>query len=197
MKNFSIVVSSLLLAQRAGAIELMDIMHIGAAYSTHLLFHEMGHHILAYEVNAENHKMAFFVRQNGKMYPGLSMADSIPKESVLPYAAAGDQMAGITFEYGLQCYRRNPTTFNKALMLFSTTDFLIYTILGNYINDDNEFYDTNIIRQETGCNKTALLSVALAKTMLNTYRIMSGDDRFIPMIQTGENWAAFVIKYSF
>ncbi|MGA1823196.1 MAG: hypothetical protein ACMUIP_00940 [bacterium] len=187
----------LFMVRNALAFDFRDIADIGAAYTTHLFLHEMGHHIVANRVGAENHKIALFVQEKGKFYPGLAFADTIPEGAVLPYAVGGELLAAQTFEYGLHSYRHEPTTFNKALMFFSTADFLVYTLIGNYINDDNEFYDTNMIREETGCDKEALLSIVIAKTMLNTYRIMSGNDRFIPVIRAERDMTAFMVQYRF
>lgn len=91
----------------------------------------------------------------------------MPAKSLLPYAVGGERMASYTFEYSLQSYRNNPTTDNKALMLFfSCVNFLGYTVMGNYLNPENNMYDPNIIREEAGCSKEMLLGLFLTKTPL-------------------------------
>jgi len=75
---------------------------------------------------------------------------------VLPYAAGGHQMEGYTFEYALQSYRNRPITFNKALLFFSNTNFLFYTLYANYVDSETYSYDPNLIRKESGCSKDML-----------------------------------------
>jgi hypothetical protein len=115
----------------------------------------------------------------------------------LPYAAGGDRMAGYTFEYALQSYRQNPTTFNKALMVFSNVDFLTYTLMANYIYPDNDMYDPNIIREETGIGKEILLSFAAAKMLLNAYRIFDEDVPFVPVIEVDKHSVFFKLRFDF
>ena len=174
-----------------------DTAAIAAAFVTHLTLHEMGHQVVAEEAGADSPKMQFFVRKNGKFYPGLSTYKDIPKESKLSYALAGERMAGHTFEYALQSYHRKSTTYNKALMFFSCTDFLWYTLLANYVHNDNDTYDPNIIRQETGLSKEMLLSLVMVKSIMNTYRVYNKDARFIPSIMVYQSSVAFVIRYDF
>ena len=179
------------------AFDFKDAASIGAAYTTHLFFHEMGHQVVAEDVGADSHKMHFFAVKDGKLYPGLSTYKDIPKESKLPYAVGGDRMAGFTFEYALQSYRRKPTTFNKALMFFSCVDFPVYTLLANYVSPDNEMYDPNLVRSETGCSKEVLLSLVMAKSLLNAYRIMDQDANFTPMISVDKQSALLTIRFNF
>ena len=177
--------------------DFSDLASIGSAYTMHIFLHEMGHQIVADDVGAESHRMNFFTSQNGKFYPGVSLYKSIPEESKLPYAAGGDRMAGYTFEYALQSYRQNPTTFNKALMFFSNVDFFTYTLMANYIYPDNDMYDPNIIREETGISKEMLLSFAAAKMLLNTYRIFDEDFPFVPLIEVNKDSAFFMLRFDF
>ena len=141
--------------------------------------------------------MSFFTQKAGKFYPWLSTYKSIPQESKLSYAVGGERMAGITFEYALQSYHRKPTTYNKALMFFSCADFLAYTLLANYGNPENDMYDPNLIREETGLSKEILLSMVTAKSLLNTYRIMNKDVKFIPLIWVDKESAALVFRIPF
>ena len=174
-----------------------DTAAIAAAFVTHLTLHEMGHQVVAEEAGADSPKMQFFVRKNGKFYPGLSTHKGIPKKSRLSYALAGERMAGSTFEYALDSYHRKPTTYNKALMFFSCTDFLWYTLLANYMHDDNDTYDPTIVRQETGLSKEMLLSLVMVKSFMNAYRVYNKDARFMPAIMVGRSNVAFVIRYDF
>jgi hypothetical protein len=184
-------------AERACAFDFEDAAAIGAAYTTHLFLHEMGHQVVAEEVGADSPKMRFFTRKGGNFYPGLSTHKSIPQESKLPYAAGGEQMAGFTFEYALQSYHRKPTTYNKALIFFGCADFLVYTLLANYGNPENDMYDPNLIREETGLSKEVLLSLVMAKSLLNTYRVMNKGVKFVPMIWADKESAALVFRIPF
>jgi len=181
----------------ACAFDLQDAAAIGAAYTTHLFMHEMGHQVVAEEVGADSPQMSFFTWKGGNFYPGLSTYKNIPDESKLPYAVGGERMAGFTFEYALQSYRRKATTYNKALMFFSCADFLAYTLLGNYVKPDNDMYDPNLIRQETGLSKEVLLSLVMAKSFLNAYRVMNQDARVIPMIWIDKESAALLLRIPF
>jgi len=194
---FALSVLFMLSTTDARGLDFKDVFSIGAAYTTHLLFHEMGHQVVADKVGADSPKMYFFTIKGGKLYPGLSTYKSLPEESKLPYAVGGDWMAGHTFEFALQSYHRKPTTYNKALMFFSCADFLAYTLLGNYVNPENKIYDPNVIRAETGLSKEALLSLVTAKTLINTYRIIHKDAKFIPIIWLDKTSAAFMIRFSF
>jgi hypothetical protein len=160
-----------------------DLVSVGSGYTTQIFLQALGHQIEAGEVGAVSHQMHFFTSKNGNFYPGVSYYKSIPEESMLPYAAGGERMACHTFEYALQSYRQNPTTFNKALMFFSNMDFFAYTLLANYVYPDNDMYDPNIIRKETGMPKGMILSFATAKMILNTYRIFDEDFPLVPVIE--------------
>jgi len=183
--------------QGACAFDFEDAAAIGGAYATHLFLHEMGHQVVAEEVGADSPKMSFFTRKGGNFYPGLSTHKSIPQESKLPYAVGGERMAGFTFEYALQSYHRKPTTYNKALMFFTCADFLLYTLLANYGNPENDMYDPNLIREETGLSKEVLLSLVMARSLLNTYRVMNRNVKFVPMIWVDKDSAALLFRIPF
>ena len=183
--------------QIAYAFGVRDVASIGAAYMTHLSLHELGHHVVAQEVGADAPHISFFTRRNGTFYPGLSTYKNIPEESKLPYAVGGERMAGFTFNYALDSYRYHPTTFNKALLFFTCADFFAYTLLGNYVHPENDLYDPNLIREETGLSKGTLLSIVAAKTFLNAYRIVNEDARLFPMIWVDDKSAAFMIGFRF
>lgn len=179
------------------SFDINDLASIGSAYTMHIFLHEMGHQIVADDVGAISHRMNFFTSKNGTFYPGVSLYQSIPEESKLPYAAGGERMAGYTFEYALQSYRNNPTTFNKALMFFSNVDFFAYTLMANYVYPDNDMYDPTIIREETGMSKGMLLSFATAKMLLNAYRIFDEDFPFVPVIKVDKDSAFFMLRFDF
>lgn len=134
---------------------------------------------------------------SGSFYPGLSTHKGIPPESKLPYAAGGERMAGVTFEYTLRSYHRKPTTYNKALLFFGCADFLVYTLLANYVHPEGNMYDPNLIREEIGCSKEVLLSLVMAKSLLNTYRVMNQDAKFVPMIWLDKKSAALLLRIPF
>lgn len=184
-------------AQNASAFDFNDVASIGAAYTTHILLHEMGHHVVAQEAGADSAKMSFFTQKDGTFYPGLSTYKNIPQKSKLSYAVAGERMAGFTFEYAMQSYHREPTTYNKALMFFSCADFVVYTLLANYASPENDMYDPNLIRQETGCGKELLLGMVMAKSVLNTYRVMNPDANFAPLIWLDKRSAALMLRFHF
>lgn len=174
-----------------------DVVAIGAAYSTHLFLHELGHQVVADDVGAESHEMNFLTRRNNKFYFGLSTYQNIPVESKLPYAVGGERMAGLTFEFALQSYRQKPTIYNKALMLISGVDFLAYTLVSNYASPEDDVYDPNLIRTETGISKGMLLSLVAAKSLLNAYRVWDEKAHFIPLVWTDKKSAGLAIRFEF
>lgn len=101
---FTVLFFALLLPgveRKAWAFDFEDVSSIGAAYLTHLFFHEVGHGIVADDVGAKSHRIAFFVRKEGKFYPGMSSYERIPEKAKAPYALGGERMAGFTFDYAL------------------------------------------------------------------------------------------------
>lgn len=182
---------------QARAWEFSDLVDIGMAYMTHLYLHELGHQVVADEVEADNHEIQFLKQDKGQYYLGLSTYDKIPEKSKLAYAVGGDRMAGLTFEYGLASYRERPTTFNKALIFFTTVDFVGYTLLSNYVHSGDNMYDPNLIRSETGMSKELLLGMVVTKALVNSYRFVSGSDRLTPEIRTDTHSAAFLLNYHF
>jgi hypothetical protein len=194
-----VITGGILLSSNRGvaAMNFTDLVDIGAAFMTNLTVHELGHQIVADEVGAQNHQIRFFAKDQGQFYFGFSSYDSIPTESRLPYAAGGERMSVYTFEYGLQSYHNQPTTYNKALLFFSAVDFLSYTLIANYVEPDNEKYDPNGIRKEIGCSKELLLGLALTKALINTYRILHPDANFMPLIETNRDSVFFMIGFRF
>ena len=82
-------------------------------------------------------------------------------------------------------------------MFFSCTDFLWYTLLANYAHDDNDMYDPNLIREETGLSKEVMLSWVVAKSLMNAYRVYNKDVKYIPMVMVDRTSAAFVVRFDF
>lgn len=178
------------------AFEFKDVTSIGVAYITNVFLHEVGHQVVANDVDADSPKMSFLTHRNGKFYPGLFTCKDVSKESILPLAAGGERMTNFTFEYALESYRHKPTTFNKGLLFFACTDFLINTIRGNIHHEDDTF-DSNIIRAETGLKKGELLWLAMVKSLINTYRVFNRDANFTPIIQVDRDSAALMICFHF
>jgi hypothetical protein len=179
------------------AFDFEDLCSIGAAYTTHLVLHEMGHQIVAQEVGAVDSKVQFFTNRGGGLYLALSTYEDIPEKSKLPYALGGERMSGFTFDYALKSYRAKPTTYNKALMFFSSFDFLAYTVISNYIKDDTSMYDPNLVRKETGCSKGLLLGLVLGKSLVNAYRVMHPEANFAPVIWLDNKSAALLLRFPF
>ena len=94
--GFLLLLFSLATPKTASAIEWKDPVEIGLAYTTHLFLHEVGHQVVADQVDAENSRMDFLTRRDGNFYMGLSTYQSIPEESKLPYAVGGEWMSGFT-----------------------------------------------------------------------------------------------------
>jgi len=176
---------------------IKDTAAIGAAFMTHLTLHEIGHQAVAAEVGADSAQMRFFSMKDGKFYPGLSTHENVPEDSRLPYAIGGEYMACHTFEFALQSYRQKPTTYNRALMFFSGTDFVWYTLLAFYVYPQDDSYDPNSIREETGLSKEMMLSFVVAKALMNVYRVYNKDAKFIPMLRVDKTSAALVVRFDF
>jgi len=65
------------------------------------------------------------------------------------------------------------------------------------VHPENDLYDPNLIREETGLSKGALLSLVAVKTFINAYRIVNEDARLFPMIWVDDKSAAFMIGFRF
>ena len=183
--------------QPAFAFQLNDVISAGAAYTTHLVLHEMGHQVVAQDAGATGSRMHFLSNKGGQFYLGVSTYESIPSKSRLPYALGGERMSGYTFDIALKSYREQPTTYNKALLFFSGADFLAYTLLANYLHSNANMHDPNIVREETGCSKGVLLSLVLGKTLLNAYRVADPEVTFAPEIWVDDRSAALLLRFPF
>jgi len=157
-----------------------DALVIGSAFMTNLMIHEFGHAIVAEQVGASGNRVDFFKQQGGSFFLGKSTISDIDPKSNLPYVMGGEYFVDFTFEHALKKYRKSPSLYNKSLLLFSGTDFLIYTMYVLYKDSDNSSYDPVTISRETGLSMDELFALVLAKTMLNAYRVHSGEDKVVP-----------------
>ncbi|MEK6583831.1 MAG: hypothetical protein AABY66_03145, partial [Nitrospirota bacterium] len=89
------------------------------------------------------------------------------------------------------------SAYNKALLFFSGTDFLWYTVYTYYFNEDNPDADPNILHKETGISKDAILAAAVSQSLLNGYRVVSGEDKVIPYFTFNMNSIGFHVKVPF
>ncbi len=167
------------------------------AYITHIVIHETGHAAIANHVGADGISMEFLTNSGGNFFLGMSNVTSIDEDSILPYSVGGEFAANLTFEYALQDFRREPSLFNKSLLLFSGTDFLMYSLYAFYMTDGNPSYDPIIISETTGLSKDVVFSAALLQTILNAQRLYSGHDRIIPYITLDRYSAIFNLKLIF
>ncbi len=173
----------LLMVSQSRAMGISDFFKVGSAYLTHIVVHETGHNAMADMAGGRGVKMDFFQQKNGSFFAGVSSVGEIDRESVLPFRAAGLVASNYTFDVALSGYRAQPSTYNKALLFFSGTDFLWYSVWSFYIKGSNDpGYDPVGISQETGLSNEAIVSVALFQTALNVFRIYSGHDSYVPYI---------------
>lgn len=170
--------------------KVSDAVVIGSAFMTNLMMHEFGHAIIAGQVGASGNSLGFFKQQNGQFFLGTSSVTHIKSESRLPYVMGGEFFADLTFEQALKEYRKSPSAYNKSLLLFSGSDFLFYCLYAFSMDSENTSYDPVTISRETGLSQGALISLALTKTVLNAYRIHSGEDRIVPYFTVDNNSAA-------
>ena len=173
------------------------IIDVGTALFTEVLLHEAGHYMVADYVGAESNGIAFLVSKNGQFFLGLSTVTGVERRSRLPYYMGGEVAADLSFEYALSSYRRNPTLYNRALMLFSGTDFLRYTLYAFLLSDGHDHLDPIAVTRHSGVSREALLSVAVVKTILNAYRIHSGNDMVIPYFMVDKESATLMLRVVF
>ena len=178
------------------ALDFVDVFQVGAAFVTHTFVHESGHYIMGHMGGAEEVHLNFLTQKNGNLYLGLSTAIGLDRASSLSYKAAGEAAASYLFDVALESYRIHPTTYNRALLFFSNTDFLSYTIYAFYIDGSrNPSYDPVGIARETGLSHEAILGVAVLQSALNAYRIYSGSDDILPYIDLDNRWVEFGIRF--
>lgn len=185
-------------SQRAFGLEPGDMAQIGLAFLTSLAIHESGHFLMADSLNAHGNTLNFFTRRKGSFFLGLSTYSEMEEEGKLPYHLAGEIAASHTFEYALSRHRTNPTPYHNALLFFSATDFLFYSLYAFYLNPvQDDHFDPVSISKDTGLNHGTILSIAFTQTLLNSYRVVSGKDRIVPYFDFDNEFASFNIKFNF
>ncbi len=176
---------------------LGELITMGTAFLTNMAAHEFGHAIIGEHVGATGNTISFFDKQGGQFFLGMSSVKNIKAESKLPYTMGGEFFADLTFEHALKSYRKNPNFYNTSLMLYSGTDFLWYCFYAFYVSEGHSGFDPLTVAKETGLSKDELFSIVLAKTMINTYRIYSGQDRVIPYFTVDNSSAALNFSVPF
>jgi hypothetical protein len=164
-----------------------DLFQIAMAFLTNLAIHESGHFIVAESLGAEDNTLCFFCRDKDSLFLGLSMVQSIDEKTRVPYIMGGEIATSLSFEVVLHRYRArlssrqaSPTTYNRALLFFNGTEFLWYSVYAFYFNGTKDSrHDPVAISQETGLSPEIILVIAATQAALNTYRVYSGQDRFI------------------
>lgn len=177
---------------------LADPLQIGLAFVTNLAIHESGHLLIAEGVGADNATFKFFGEEDGSFFLGLSTATGIPDESMLSYRLGGEIAATYTFELALQSFRREPTTYNQALLFFSGTDFFWYTAFAFYVAPrEDERYDPVGIRQSTGLSRGVIFAAAAAQLATNAWRVVSGTDAVTPSFRYDRESALLNLTFRF
>ncbi len=196
----SIIVFIILLisSSKVSAADLKDIPLIGLAFLTNLGIHETGHYVIANQAGAEGNTLNFFTKDKNSFFLGLSTVTKIDSKAKPGYHLAGEVASNYTFELALRKYRENNTTYNRALMFFSMTDFLWYTTYAFYVAPyQNGKFDPIGISNTTGIDREKIFLVALAHTSLNALRVYSGEDRVIPYYMLDKHFIGFGIKVPF
>lgn len=173
------------------------VVQIGATFMMNLALHELGHKVVGDYVGATGTSLNLFENRDGKFFLGHSSYKKIDDKSRLPFSMGGEMATDLTFEHALQNYRKNPNLYNKSLLFFSGTDFLWYSVYAFYLSNGHPHFDPISISKETGMSKDVIFSIALAKTMINAYRVYSGQDRIIPYFTVDKNSAFLNISMAF
>ena len=160
---------------------------VGAAFATNVVLHELGHDIVADHVGAMGSSLDFLTSKDGQFFMASSSVDTIDSDKKLSYHMGGEWAADMTFEYALESYRNDPNLYNKSLMFFSGTDLLWYSIYAFYLSDGHEELDPIAITKTANISEETLISVAIAKTVINAYRVYSGSDRVIPYFSVDDD----------
>lgn len=194
---FITLISSISLP-KASAAGLKDISLIGLAFLTNLSIHETGHYLIANQAGAEGNNLNFFTRDKNSFFLGLSTVTKIDNKAKPGYHLAGEVASNCTFELALSKYRENNTTYNRALMFFSMTDFLWYTTYAYYVAPyKNGKFDPIGISDSTGIDRSRIFMAALVHTSLNALRVYTGDDRVIPYYMIDRNYIGLGLKLPF
>ncbi|HEX9757754.1 MAG TPA: hypothetical protein VGB26_08120 [Nitrospiria bacterium] len=182
----------------ASGFEVSQLAQIGMAFLTNMAIHESGHFIMADSLGAEGNQLKFFTQQKGSFFLGLSTYNEMEEEGKLPYHLAGEFAVSQTFEYSLTRYRNNPTTYHNALLFFSATDFVFYSLYAFYLSPvQDDHYDPVSISKDTGLSQEIIFSVALTQALLNGLRVFSGEDRLVPYFTIDQKFASFNIQVHF
>lgn len=201
MKRLSVLIIFLLVlaAQTVNASESipMEILQIGRAFFTNLTVHEYGHAIVGSSVGADGLSVTFFSKEKNNLFLGYTSIKRIDDCSYPSFALGGEIGSSMSFEFALQSYRMQPSTYNKALMFFSGTDFLWYSLYTFYVNKGNPESDPNILHRETGISNDAIFAAALSQAVINGYRVLSGRDSIVPYFTYDRNSIGFHIKMPF
>ncbi len=180
------------------ALEFKDIPVVGIAFLTNLGMHETGHYLIANQAGAEGNTLNFFTKDKNSFFLGLSTVTKIDNKAKPAYHLAGEVASSYTFELALRKYRESDTTYNRALMFFSMTDFLWYTTYAFYVSPyKNSKFDPIGISNTTGIDRGKIFLVALAHTSLNALRAYTGEDRVIPYYMLDRNFIGFGVKVPF
>lgn len=195
----AVMVLNLMAVQPAFAFDIRpeNLIEIGKAFVTNLTVHEYGHAIVGNSVGAEGVSVTFFSKEKNNLFLGYTTMKRIDDKAYPSFALGGEIGANMSFEFALQSFRREPTTYNKALLFFNGTDFLWYSLYTFFVNKDNPDADPNIIQKETGVSKEVILSIAVTQSILNGYRVISGTDRVIPYFTFDRNSIGFHTKVPF
>ncbi len=180
-----------------GGVTEGNAVHVGLAFATHVFLHEMGHDAVADYVGARGRSLKFLTTNDGQFFLASSTVREIDDNARLPYHMGGEFAADLTFEYALQSYRREPTLYNRSLMFFSGTDLLFYSLYAFYMSDGHGNLDPVAISENSGISEEAIISVAIAKTMINAYRIYSGNDTVVPYFTVDEDSAILNLRVLF
>ncbi|MEK6583807.1 MAG: hypothetical protein AABY66_03025 [Nitrospirota bacterium] len=185
-------------SSRVSALEFKDIPVVGLAFLTNLGMHETGHYLIANQAGAEGNTLNFFTKDKNSFFLGLSTVTKIDNKAKPAYHLAGEVASSYTFELALRKYRESDTTYNRALMFFSMTDFLWYSTYAFYVSPyKNGKFDPIGISNTTGIDRGKIFLVALAHTSLNALRAYTGEDRVIPYYMLDRNFIGFGVKVSF
>ncbi len=184
--------------KESSALSLSNVIQTGAAFAVHLGVHESGHYLMAHMGGAEDVDLSFFIMKGNNFYLGLSSAKGLDRKSVAPYKFAGEVAVSYHFEIMLKSYRRNPNMYNRAMLFFTNTDFLAYSIYAFYLSPTrNNAYDPVGISQETGLTPETIVAFSALQTLLNTYRIYSGNDTAVPFLSMSQDSVALGLMFRF
>jgi len=188
--------------QRVLGWEPGDLLQIPIAFLTNLAIHESGHFIIAEGADAQDNTLNFFSEKEGSFFLGLSTVSTIDEKSKVTYILGGEIATDLIFEIVLDRYRSTAsggsTAYNRSLLFFSGTDFLWYTVYAFYLapSRDNR-YDPVALSEATDLGPEAILVIAATQTVLNAYRVFSGQDRIVPYFTFDQESVSFRLGMRF